>query len=464
MSLHKKYKTYLRPNDKLTNSISENVSRAWFYGNEVTKIYNIPTPINVNYVVSIVSFGGGLYGNVSNIGVLTNGDVQKYWTSIGISPSNFPTVIVKTIGGATNSPSSDLNSTIENTIDVECVGMSCPSSRLTIILYIAPNTFSSFATVLTSILNNTQYISNAISISWGAPEVYYDNNTLNQINSLLATAVNRNINVIVASGDNGSNDGVGGSGSYCDFPSSSPNVIACGGTTLVCPNRIYDTRTNEYAWSSGGGATSTVFAKPTYQRNIPGTKRSTPDLALNADPNTGVLFLINNTQYIIGGTSVSTPIFAGFLAACNTRNFINPIIYNVGTLPFHDVINGSNGAYSAKTGYDNCTGFGSLKGDVLNSIINYTVSLSASSLNIYKNNRVTVTVTSNYNFNANLSWSSSNPNVATVSGGVITGVNLGSAVITLKTINPYVTKIVNVNVTNLSNLNKAKLVKYYNAR
>jgi kumamolisin len=462
--IHKKCKTYLRPHEKSNDLLSRSVSRRWFYGNEIPKIYNIPPPMNVNYVVSVVSFGGGLYGNVSNTGVLTNGDIQKYWASIGISPSNFPTVIVKLVGGARNLPDSDLNSTIENTIDIQCVGMSCPSSKLTIVLYIAPNSFSSFVTVLSFILNDTQYRSNAISISWGAPEVYYNAKTIQQINNLFATAVSRNINVVVASGDDGSNNGVGGSGSYCDFPSSSPNVIACGGTTLVCPNRVYDTRTNEYAWASGGGGISAVFTKPTYQRNIPGTKRSTPDLALIADPNTGVLFLINNKQYIIGGTSIATPIFVGFLAASNTRHFVNPIIYNIGVLHFNDVINGSNGAYRAKDGYDNCTGFGSLKGNVLSSIINYNVSVNVNAVTLQKNSSFTLTTTSSSNYNSYLSWSSNNNNIATVSAsGVVTGINNGNVTLTLKTINPYVIKTVIVTVSNISRTNRI-LINHYSKK
>jgi len=443
-------KPYYKIRDNLNNhaNMLRSTSRSWFYGNELSTIYKVPTPTNNNFVVAVVSFGGGLFGTVSGSGILTNGDVQAYWTSIGISPTNIPKVVIKTIGGMVNDPNGDLGSTIENTIDVESIGMFCPSSKLTIVLYIAPNSFSSFSTVISAILNDTQYVANAISISWGAPEVYYDNTTINQINSVLARAVSKNINVVVASGDGGSNDGVGGSGSYCDFPSSSPNVVACGGTNLVCPNYVYDTSTSETAWSSGGGGISNVFSKPAYQSNISGTKRSVPDVSLVADPGTGVLYLINNTQYIIGGTSISTPMFAGFLAASNTRKFINPIIYNSGTLSFHDIVSGSNGKYNAKVGYDNCTGFGTIKGDTLNQIINYTVSLNVTTVSLKVNASYTIVPTSNYNFNAYYGWISSNIKVATVSNtGVVKGISIGVATITLYTINPNVTKTVTVNVT-----------------
>lgn len=447
MSSDKTFRPYFKIKESIDNKNQKATSRTWFYGNEITSIYKIPVPSNNKYVISVVSFGGGLYGNVSNTGVLTNGDVQKYWLSLGISRSNMPTVVIKTIGGARNS-TSDFNSTVENTIDVESIGMCCPTSKLTIVLYLAPNSFSSFTSVINAILNDRTYIPNAISISWGAPEVYYGNTIITQINNVLASAVSRNINITVATGDNGSNDGVGGNGTYCDFPSSSPNVIACGGTSLVCPNRTYDINTIERTWSSGGGGISSIFSKPAYQSNIPESNRSIPDVSMVSDPNTGVLYLINNTQYIVGGTSIAAPIFAGFLGACYTTNYINPIIYNTGILPFHDIVSGSNGAYNAKIGYDNCTGFGSIKGDVLKNIINYTISLNRTSVSLVINTTFKINTTSNYNYDTYLNWTSNNPNIATVnSSGLITGIALGNTTITLKTINPYQNKVISVNVT-----------------
>ena len=454
----KTFKSYHKLKEHL-NLSSRTTTRPWFYGNEITKIYNFPTPSTNKYVISVVSFGGGMYGNISNTGILTNGDVQTYWRSIGMT--NLPTVVVKFIGGATND-TSDLNSTIENTIDVECIGFSCPTSNLTIVLYIAPNSFSSFSTILNAILNNTQYKTNAISISWGAPEIYFGNTLLSQINNVLLNAVNNNINITVASGDYGANDGVGGLAFYCDFPSSSPNVIACGGTSLVCPNRVYDSQTVESAWSGSGGAISGFFNKPSYQNNIVASKRSTPDISLIADPSTGVLFYINGTNYIVGGTSISAPIIAGLLGASYTTNFLNPIIYNSAKLSFNDIITGSNGL-PAKVGYDNSTGWGSVKGSVLNQIIKYTVSINTTNVTINVRANFTILVTSNYNFNTYLTWTSNNPNIARVSNtGVITGVANGTTTITLNTVNPNVSKVISVTVRNLSGPRLQLITNKYN--
>ena len=128
-------------------TLSPNVS--YFTMSQLRTVYNFPVPSTSNYVVGVVSFGGGLYGSVDSQGVLTNGDVQAYWTSIGIISANHPKVIIVPINGATNSPNvNDGGSTMENTLDVEAIGGACPSANLTIILYISPNSLNQFPVLL----------------------------------------------------------------------------------------------------------------------------------------------------------------------------------------------------------------------------------------------------------------------------------------------------------------------------
>ena len=104
----------------LDNSInSTRAARSWFWANEIASIYKIPNPTNNNVVVAVISFGGGLYGTLDPSGKLINSDAEKYWLSLGISPSNIPTVMVKAINGAVNQPNdNDDGSTMENTIDI----------------------------------------------------------------------------------------------------------------------------------------------------------------------------------------------------------------------------------------------------------------------------------------------------------------------------------------------------------
>jgi len=437
-------------------------TRSWFKVSELASIYNFPAPSPTRkVVVGVISFGGGLFGSVSASGVLTGGDVQAYWSYLGISSGNMPTVVIKLLDGATNSPAPNDGSTAENTLDVETIGGAYPSSNLTIILYIAPNTLAEFSSAFTQALtvpvtvNGQSVLPNYLSVSWGAPEIYYSN--ANTIDSILANAATAGINISVAAGDNGSSDGVGSAGSsYCDFPSSSPHVIACGGTNLVCPNLRYDISTIETAWSSGGGAISGVFAKPSYQNSlVTGSYRSTPDIALAADPNTGIIYIVNGQSVIYGGTSVVAPLFTGFLACAGANTFVNPEIYAASASCFHDITVGNNGAYSARTGYDNCTGRGSVNGTnlaaALTTLVSVTsVSLNASSLALKTGmtSQLVATVSPPGATNQAVSWTSSNTEIATVnSSGLVTGVAAGSATVTVITADGSYTATANVTVT-----------------
>jgi uncharacterized protein YjdB len=457
-------------------SISPNSTNVpYFHMGQVRSIYNIPTPSTSGYVVGVISFGGGLYGSVDSNGVLTNGDVQAYWTAIGIASSNHPKVIVVPINGATNSPSmSDGGSTMENTLDVETIGGACPSSNLTIIMYISPNTLDQFPVLLNYMyntnvtVNGVNYKPNLISCSWGAPEIYYSSGLLSSMNSILSTLTSAGINMCAATGDNGSNDGVGGVGNYVDYPSSNSYTTAVGGTRLVCPNNVYDSSTVETAWTSGGGGVSAIYSKPSYQSVLSGTNRSLPDLAALADPNTGVVFLINGSYYVVGGTSVAAPIIAGFLASIRCARFINPLIYQIavsssGSSCFHDLTGGSNGAYSARSGYDECTGWGSINGvnlanaisTILSSVLVTGITFNSTSISLTTSQTTSIvaTVAPSNATNKTLSWTSSNNAVATVSSGIITAVSAGSAIITATSIdgsNISATATVTVTTPNVS--------------
>lgn len=419
----------------------------YFNMTELRSIYQIPAPSPSAYVVGVVSFGGGLYGTVDSQGVLTNGDVQAYWTSIGIAPANHPKVVVIGINGATNRPNiNDNGATMENTLDVETIGGACPSANLTIILYIAPNSFNQFAPLFNYMystnvtVNGINYKPNIISCSWGAPEIYYSSSQLTSINSILATITNAGITICAATGDYGSNNGVGGTGNYVDFPSSNPNVTAVGGTTLICPNNVYDEQTVETAWTSGGGGISAIYSKPSYQSALSGTMRMTPDIASLSDPNTGVLFIVNGQSMVIGGTSVAAPTIAGFLAAIRFTKFVNPFLYQAPyTTCFHDIIRGSNGSYFANIVYDNCTGLGSIKGQSFsNYLLNPPILVSEITLRFSNVNltplqtiQLSATISPINASNPAITWLSSNPATATVSNGLITAISPGSATITV---------------------------------
>ena len=419
-----------------TNAISPN-----FYANNLAQIYNFPNPVSKPIVIGVISLGGGLFGSVDKNGILTAGDLQKYWTSLGIT--NQPTVIIVSLDGATNSPDSNLNATIENTVDVETIGACCYGTNVTIIFYIAPNSFESFYNLFNIAINNPVSVNGVnikptiISCSWGAPEKLFSPTDLNKFDSLFLLAKNAGINICCASGDNGSSDGL--PGLNVDFPASSPNVVACGGTNLVCPDLVYNNNTRETAWSGSGGGLSNTFASPAYQVELQQTTRAVPDLALNADPSTGVIYLINNKNYTIGGTSIVSPMVSAYLGAIGSSSFFLPSLYAMKSSAFHDIISGSNGGYTAKAGYDFCTGLGSINGiEIQNKLTNWSSVASVSilptstTIQIGQTLQLIASVSPLTATNKSVFWKSNNTSIATVSSsGLVKGLTAGQVVITL---------------------------------
>jgi len=438
-----------------------------FTAAQMASVYGVPAPDpSQTVVVGVISFGGGLYGTLSKTGVLTNSDCQKYWTAIGIPAASQPTVVVVPVaGGVATANDRDGGATLENSLDVQTIGAVCPSPKLTIVLYVAPNSIALLPTLLQFAFNTPLtatggVLPSVVSCSWGAPEAALGSETT-AVDAILSAAAARGVNFVAATGDGGSSDGVGATTSaHADFPSSSPHVVAVGGTSLVCPHLVYDSSTVETAWSSGGGAVSTVFAKPAYQSALSVSGRSTPDVASNADPNTGVVYIVNGRVYTVGGTSVAAPTFAGFLAAVRPTSFVNTALYAAQTQGcFHDITTGSNGDWTARAGYDNCTGIGSIIGGALSAKIAATVvpgtalTVTPSTVSVVKGQSasVTVVVTPANATHKVVSWSSASPTIATVTSDntgklLVDGLAVGTAVITASTVDG-ITATLRVTVT-----------------
>ena len=219
-----------------------------------------------------------------------------------------------------------------------------------------------------------------ISISWGGPESSWTSQLLQTFDQVAQEGAALGVTITVAAGDNGSSDGVTDGSNNVDFPASSPHVLACGGTTLEASG---NNLSSETVWNDGssGGATgggySTVFTQPSYQGALTGQSyRGVPDVAGDADPNTGYNILVDGEQGVVGGTSAVAPLWAGLVALLNQQlntrlGFLNPALY---ALPspgngFHDVTQGNNGTYSAGPGWDACTGLGSPVGTTLASLL-----------------------------------------------------------------------------------------------
>jgi kumamolisin len=336
-------------------------SVSYFNSAQIAQIYQLNTINPTQRVtIGIIELGGGF--KIS--------DLNTYWNAIGLTKIK-PTVVAIPVNGGTNNPS-NINASYEVMLDIEVVGGVCPNSAIRV--YFAPNTTQGFYNAIAQAISDK---CNTISISWGAAESYWSTSTLNAYNNLFATAVAKGINVCCASGDNNANDGT--NSITTDFPASSPNVVACGGTKLVCSTLNYNgLGTAETVWKTDfqtgtGAGVSSFFTVPNYQKNnipsYPSIYRAIPDLVGNADPATGWLVYMNKRNYVIGGTSAVAPMASAYIARIGVKKFINPIIYaNHGT-GFHDIINGNNNNYSAGNSWDICTSYGSINGSVLTPLL-----------------------------------------------------------------------------------------------
>lgn len=341
-------------------------SSRFFYATDMSSIYGItPRLTGPRTDIAILQLGGGY--NTS--------DMEAYWDAIGLSRTVRPKLYDISILGAKNSPGQDAD--VEVVLDAQIVGGICPNSNLYI--HFAPNTLQGFYTAISSAVYNTVTPFRVISISWGLTEKRWGVKNLRAFDDLFRAAAERGITVCVASGDYGAtNNEVG---LNVDFPASSPNVLSCGGTRLVCPNKRYDSKTIETVWQntnnngSTGGGFSAVFARPAYQAQAHARPtRGVPDVAGCADPTTGWIIFFRGIFQTVGGTSAVAPMWAALIAniqqgtpgaGSTSSGFINPFLYS--TVPrapamFYDVVRGNNGGYQATRGWDATTGWGSPNG------------------------------------------------------------------------------------------------------
>jgi hypothetical protein len=160
----------------------------------------------------------------------------------------------------------------------------------------------------------------------------------------------------------------GDSGAPGEWPAYSPDVLAVGGTSLYTTQgssgTVYD---HENGWSGGGGGVSIYEPQPAFQSGLSYSARSTPDVSMDADVNTGVYVILGPTTWQVGGTSLSAPLWAALLADTNQGRALNglgpignaqTLVYSLPKHDFHDITVGNNG-FAAGPGYDLVTGIGS---------------------------------------------------------------------------------------------------------
>ncbi|HEY2297513.1 MAG TPA: S53 family peptidase [Jatrophihabitans sp.] len=336
---------------------------------QVADAYSFPEGTDGSgQAIAIIELGGGF----------EQSDLDDYFGGLGIST---PSVTAVGVDGATNQPGSDPQGADgEVLLDIEVAGAVAPGAAISV--YFAPNTDAGFLDAVSEAVHATPTPA-AISISWGQSEDEWTAQARTAMDSAFADAVALGIVVTAAAGDRGSSDGGTDGSDHCDFPASSPNVIGCGGTSL--------TADAETVWNNGGtggatgGGVSDAFARPSRQQavGVPGSSgRGVPDVAGNADPQTGYQVLVDGTEMVIGGTSAVAPLWAGLVArlAQATSGLLHGFadaLYadaaaGTGAPGFQDVTTGDNGSYRAGAGWDACTGLGSPDGTALLSLLQAT--------------------------------------------------------------------------------------------
>jgi kumamolisin len=325
-----------------------------FDPNQVGALYGFPTGVDVsNQTIAIIELGGGY----------RPADIKNYFKKLGITAPPVKSVLVD---HAHNRPTTTNSADGEVMLDIEVAGAVAPGVGIAV--YFAPNTDRGFLDALSTAIHDQLNKPCAVSISWGGPESAWTTQSMQAMDQVAQEAALLGITVTVAAGDSGSSDGVTDNQNHVDFPASSPNVLACGGTRLIGAN---GTIAQETVWNDGGqgGATgggfSAVFAKPTYQQGaFPGNFRGVPDVAGDADPETGYNILVDGQSMVVGGTSAVAPLWAGLVVLMNQKlgrrlGFLNPLIYPINAPNgVRDITQGNNGAFSAGPGWDATTGKG----------------------------------------------------------------------------------------------------------
>ena len=357
--------------------------------------------------------GTALTGAGQNLGLLEYygtdlADLTTYFKNVG-QTNNVPVTVYSTDGTSTSCTASSGCDDTEQTLDMtQAIGMAPGLASLT--MYVG-----STDTAMISAMTTHSPLPTTIGCSWGWTPA--DPGTLDVYFQKMSA---QGQNFFAASGDSST-----WSSRNEAWPADDANIVSVGGTDLSTASAGGAWKT-ETAWvDSGGGISPDKIAIPAWQK-LSGvinssnkgstTLRNGPDVSANA----------NFTYYVCadqttctaneyGGTSFAAPLWAGYVALVNqqaklngatsTVGFINPTLYAIGSAgtnyaaDFHDITSGTSGSYSAVTGYDLVTGWGSMNGTGLITALagtanpNFTISASPTTLTVVQGNSGNSTIT-----------------------------------------------------------------------
>lgn len=328
----------------------------WNTPSTLRSTYNLPSTGGANAIAIVDAFHYPTALNDFNTFSSTFA-LPKETSTTATLASNKAFEVVYASGKQPSSSGSDAASwSLEAALDIEWAHAMAPNAKIYLIEAASDSLTDLFNAVsVAASLPNVK----EVSMSWGSTEF--------RTETSYDTLFNKSGVVFFAA--------TGDSSDALDYPALSPNVVACGGTTIQrSTNGAF---LQETAWTYAGCGVSSLEARPSFQNiisNIIGNHRAAADISFDADPNSGV-YVYDSTPYqgssgwyIIGGTSLSTPALAGVanVAATSGNGFaasstaeLARIYSNLGNAKdFRDVSAGKDGRYTSVSGWDYATGVG----------------------------------------------------------------------------------------------------------
>ena len=402
-------------------------------------------------------------------------------------PANAPQVIVN--GADPGDLGEDEN--VEADLDVEWAGAVAKGATIKFVTSKSTSTTDGVDLSAQYIVNNN--LAPTMSTSFGLCEAQMSPAENLFYKNLWAQATAQGITPFVASGDSGAagcdvGSDTTGTGKGVNGLASTPYNVAVGGTQLDDGAGGYwgTTNTNyasalgyipEIAWNESGsvsggdglwatsGGASSIYSKPSWQVSLgvpEDGKRYIPDVSLAAASNTGYIVQSQGALYIVGGTSASSPAFAGIMALIvqktgQRQGNANVRLYQLGaaqygasgTAVYHDITSGNNTVpgvtgYSCATGYDLATGLGTVDAAAIvanwatTTASDFAISVTPTSISAIQGASATTTVTTTVsgNFSNAVSLSVSGLPVGTTasfSSASISAPGSGNATLTLTT-------------------------------
>lgn len=345
-----------------------------FFPADIVGAYQFPQGLGQGLTIGLLEFSNGY--NVK--------DLETFWDQFAIPA---PSLTFVSVDGTAND--GGVNPwDLEATLDVAWSGAVAPEAALVVYEASAGSQDSSFALSVLNALDyayqDTTNCPDILSISYGDGETRFPAATMRAWDSIIRNSAAIGMTVFVASGDEGAY-GLHGPGRlicHVDAPANCPHAVAVGGTHLVV--NAADQIVLETGWTdtdnngASGGGISQIFAAPPYQAGIElpvkagyHAGRGVPDVALNADPDTGYAVFFQGAWTVVGGTSCSSPIWAALLAQIAGKaaslsqevlGYVNPALYDLGPTPAFRPITSGNNSYGGVVGYECTPGWNAVTG------------------------------------------------------------------------------------------------------